>query len=96
MVPALYFVYNKRMYYVYVIRSLKTRKLYFGFSSDLSKRLHSHNSGLNNSTKHGVPWELIYVEGYKSERDARLRELKLKDYGNSRTRLKKRLEFSLL
>lgn len=84
------------MYWVYVIRSQKKGSLYFGLSSDLQRRLIEHNAGKNTSTKFGVPWECIYCEGYKSLKDARLREAKLKDYGNSRTHLKKRLKNSLL
>jgi putative endonuclease len=97
MVPALYLDYNYiDMFYVYVIKSKRTEELYYGFSSDLKERLVSHNHGNNIATKDGVPWELIYYEAFKSEKDARRRELKLKNYGNARTHLKNRLQESLL
>lgn len=94
--PALSFCYTDNMYWVYVIRSLRKGSLYFGLTSGLQKRLLEHNAGKNVSTKFGIPWEFVYCEGYKSLKDARLREAKLKHYGNSRTHLKNRLKNSLL
>ena len=84
------------MFYVYIIKSSKTKDLYYGFSSDLKARIKSHNEGSNISTKDGVPWELIYYEAFKSEDDARKREAKLKHYGNARTHIKNRIQKSLL
>ena len=40
-------------------------------------------------------WKFIGCEGYAAELDARDRERKLKQYGQSRTHLKKRLKRSL-
>ncbi len=37
-----------------------------------------HNKGLNQSTKHLLPWELVFYEAYKEEADARRRETYLK------------------
>ena len=84
------------MFTVYVIQSLKTKDLYFGFTSDLKKRLETHNKGGNTSTKFGVPWTVVYCESYRSESDARCREKSLKHYGNARTLVKKRIKKSLL
>ena len=95
MVPALNFDYNKKMFYVYIIKSIKTKELYIGFTNDLDERLLSHNSSRNIATKHAAPWEFVYVEGYKSERDARSRELKLKHHGNSKRFVKERMKNSL-
>ena len=80
------------MYYVYVIQSVKDKKLYFGFTNNLNARLKSHNDGINESTKFGIPWRYIYFEGYRSEKDARLRESKLKHYGNARSYVKRRIK----
>ena len=97
MVPALYLDYNHiEMFYVYVVKSKSTKELYYGFSSDLKARVESHNRGHNIATKYGVPWELVYYEAYKSEKDARARESKLKHYGNARTHTKNRIQNSLL
>lgn len=84
------------MYFVYIIRSVKNNVLYFGRTDDLERRLRQHNTGNNLSTKKNLPWEFVYVEGYRSEKDAISRELQLKDYGNARTYVKKRIKNSLL
>ena len=84
------------MFYVYIIKSKKTQELYIGFTNDLDKRLLSHNNFKNIATKHGVPWEFVYVEGYKNESDARSREVKLKHHGNSKRFVKERMRNSLL
>ena len=84
------------MFYIYIIKSIKTKELYIGFTNNLDKRLLSHNSSHNIATKHGIPWEFVYTEGYKSERDARSRELKLKHHGNSKRFVKNRIHNSLL
>ena len=84
------------MFTVYIIQSEKTKDLYFGFTSDLEKRINDHNRGKNSSTKFGVPWLVIYTESYRSEKDARSRERTLKQYGNARTYIKKRIGNSLL
>ena len=57
-------------YLVYIIRSLKHHRFYVGMTSDFEKRLISHNLGLNTSTKHGTPWEKIWLSNpteYKNE-----------------------------
>ncbi len=80
---------------VYVIRSVKTNSLYFGRTEDLGSRVSAHNSGKNHSTKKDRPWEYVYIESYKSKKDAVARELQLKQYGNARTYVKRRLCSSL-
>ena len=66
------------MYFVYLLKSKKDSNLYLGSTNNLEKRLREHNSGQVFSTKNRVPFEVIYCEIYKSERDARERESKLK------------------
>ena len=85
-----------KLYTVYVIQSKKTKDLYFGFTTNLSERLKHHNDGINQSTKFGIPWILVYCESYRSEEDARAREKGLKHYGNARTYIKKRIKESLV
>ena len=53
------------MFYVYLIQSRKTNELYFGYTADIEQRIFSHNGA--DKKKHGVPWELNYMEGYRSE-----------------------------
>ncbi len=50
------------MWYVYLLQSKKTNKWYIGSTKDLRKRILSHNAEKNKSTKHGVPWKIIYCE----------------------------------
>ncbi|MCR4275676.1 MAG: GIY-YIG nuclease family protein [Candidatus Wolfebacteria bacterium] len=83
------------MHYVYIIQSNKTGALYFGRTNNLVQRLKDHNNGSNFSTKEQKPWHYVYTEGYLSEKDAIQRELKLKNYGNARTYVRKRIQNSL-
>jgi len=62
------------MFYVYVLQSLRDKKLYIGFSTDLTKRIKDHNSGGTKSTKTRRPFRLLYYEAHLSEKDARRRE----------------------
>lgn len=79
------------MYYVYLLQSQKTSKYYVGFSSNLKRRLQSHNSGNSKVTKPDLPWRLVYYEAYSTEQAARLRERKLKHHGKGLAELKLRL-----
>ena len=83
------------MHVLYVIKSEVDDGLYIGVTNDLKRRLEEHNQGMNRSTKSRKPFKLIYCEGYKSKRDALIREKKLKQYKNSYTELKKRIIHSL-
>lgn len=57
-----------------------------GYTQDLKRGLNEHKSKSP---------ELIYYEAYKSGKDARKRELKLKQHGQTKRRLKDRLTHSL-
>jgi len=64
--------------YVYVLQSLKDKKLYIGITNNLLKRLNQHNQGENPSTKCRAPFKLIYSEKYTNYKKARIRENFLK------------------
>jgi len=83
------------MYYVYILKSVKTGDLYIGFTGNLKKRIVEHNTDKNLSTKNKGPWVLIYSEMYKSKKDAQNREYRLKYYGQALNELKKRISGSL-
>lgn len=75
------------MYCVYLIRIRKPRSTtYVGYTDNLRRRLKEHKDKLP---------ELIYYEAYKSEKDARERERKLKQRGQTVRRLRERLKNSL-
>lgn len=82
------------MFYVYVLKN-HLGEIYFGYSSDLKKRLKDHNYGKSKYTKSRRPWSLVYYEAYLSRVDARKREKTLKNYGSTLGQLKKRIESSL-
>ena len=83
------------MYYVYILKSKKDNKLYTGATNDLRRRFKEHNTGKVKSTKYRVPFELIYYEAYKAEKDARDREHNLKLRANALSQLKRRIKISL-
>jgi putative endonuclease len=74
------------MHYVYLIKDVNRNKLYIGYTNNLKRRLDEH--------KNKKP-ELIYYAAYKDERDARDREKKLKQRGQTIRWLKERIKYSL-
>jgi len=84
------------MYYVYLIKSKNSDKLYLGYTNNLKRRLQEHNRGVGGKyTKFNFPLELIYYEAYKSENDAKQREERLKLHKRAYAQLKKRIKKSL-
>lgn len=75
------------MFYVYILQSEKTLKLYKGSTSDLKRRLHEHNSGKTKSTRNNGEWKLIYYEAFLNKKDALIEERFLKT-GKGRDRIK--------
>ena len=78
------------MFYVYILRSDKTKHLYKGLTSDLKERFSRHNAGKVISTKSGRPWKLIYYEAHRNKMLARKTELFYKS-SQGRRQLKKKL-----
>ncbi|MFW5819802.1 MAG: GIY-YIG nuclease family protein, partial [Bacteroidota bacterium] len=78
------------MYTVYVLQSEKDGRLYKGFTKDLPRRIHEHNSGLTRSIKAYRPWKLVYSEPYSTLEGARRREKFFKT-GEGRAFLKKKI-----
>jgi len=62
------------MFYVYVLRSRKTGRRYVGSCKDVTERLRRHNAGHSKATKHGIPWEVVNVEAFRSRSEAQRRE----------------------
>jgi len=59
------------MFFVYVLKSLRTREFYKGLTNNLNRRLIEHFNGESKSTKNCLPLELIHVEIYSSREKAR-------------------------
>ena len=76
------------MYYVYALKHPKNSFLYVGYTDNLERRCQQH--------RHDEPgWKLAYFEAYISEKDARIRERKLKHNGSTLGHLRKRIENTL-
>ena len=65
---------DKKKYYVYVLRSLKTSYRYIGQTNDLERRIQEHDNGLTRSIRHMQPYVLEYIEVYASRLEAVRRE----------------------
>jgi len=66
-------------YYVYILHSQSSDKIYIGYSADPYRRLQSHNHPQNKGwTKRYQPWEIIYTETFESKCMALKRERQLK------------------
>jgi putative endonuclease len=68
---------NKK-FYVYTLFSLKDKKLYTDFTTDLKKRLTQHAKGLSKATKFRRPFLLIHYEYFINKKDTEVREKFLK------------------
>ena len=78
------------MWYVYVLRSTRSSFMYIGLTRDLEKRLVHHNEGLNQSTKHHIPFDLMAYVAVKTEAQA----IQLEKYfktGSGKSVLKRRI-----
>ena len=84
------------MYYVYLLKDPSRKWIYIGYTNNLKRRLQEHREGKNLTTKKFSSIELVYYEAYRSSDEAKDRESKLKQYGNSLGQLKKRINRSLL
>ena len=78
------------MYYVYVLKSKDTDRLYIGSTAHYEERLQSHNAGRVRSTKRHRPWERVLLEIYPDRNRAEQRERYLKS-GWGRTWLEKHI-----
>ena len=79
------------MYYFYVLFSQKDKHLYYGYTSDLKRRLAEHTEGIVKATTNRRPLVLAYYESYQTADLARKREHDVKLSGAIRKELKVRL-----
>ena len=67
------------MWNVYIIKSEIKKWYYVGSTNRLSERLVEYNSGKVKSTKHYVPFKIVFTKDFVEEKDARSYERMLKD-----------------
>lgn len=79
------------MYYFYVLQFEKNKKLYYGYTGNLKKRIVEHKSGKSVFTSRNGDFELIFYEAYKNKKDAKEAEKYFKT-GHGREVLKEKLK----
>jgi len=79
------------MFYTYVLQSKKDKKLYYGYTADLTQRFEAHTNGHVEATRDRRPLKLIYYEACCSKADALKRERYLKTF-HGRNFIYKRLK----
>jgi putative endonuclease len=65
----------RRMFYVYILESLKDAKTYVGYTKNVEQRLYLHNKGQVRSTKHRRPLKVLFTEKFDDEAEAKKREI---------------------
>jgi len=84
-----------KMYYTYILFSLKSGILYCGSSADLKQRVEDHNAGKGGTyTRKHRPYKLVFYEAFLAEKDALNQEQFYKS-GYGREVLKEKIKNSL-
>ncbi len=65
-------------FFLYILQSKKDGSFYIGQTNNILNRIQKHNKGQIQSTKHRIPFDLIYFEQYNTRREAMFRERTLK------------------
>ena len=63
-----------KMFFTYILMSVKFRKFYTGHTDNMEKRLREHNSGKSIYSRKYMPWQIVYHEKFNSEELAIKRE----------------------
>ena len=66
------------VYFVYVLKSVRTSRFYVGQCDHLIERFHEHQRGANLATRGRGPWLVAYFEIYGTRREALMREAEIK------------------
>ena len=76
-------------FYVYMLKSNDPKAVtYVGYTKDIKKRLHLHNTGKGARFTRGRIWKLIYKETFKSKSKAISRESYIKRNRTLRNKIK--------
>lgn len=62
------------MFFAYVIQSINFPCVYKGHCENLEERLKQHNSGMTESIKPFIPFEIVYFESFETRQEAIKRE----------------------
>ena len=69
------------MHYTYIIRSVSSPdQVYVGSTSNLRKRLATHNAGKSPHTSKYRPWKLVFYCAFECEEKAKAFEIYLKSH----------------
>jgi len=66
------------MFTVYMIRSVRSGRHYYGHTSDIIDRMERHNADRSSATKGRGPWSLLGTAEFPTKGEAMSFELKLK------------------
>jgi len=83
------------MYFLYILKSVRSKRLYIGYTNDLRSRIVKHNNGLVKSTKPYLLWRIVYYEAYSTKDEAVRRENNLKLRANAWSQLRRRISHSI-
>ncbi|PIQ67853.1 endonuclease [Candidatus Uhrbacteria bacterium CG_4_9_14_3_um_filter_41_35] len=76
------------MFYIYVLKSDASNRIYIGSTANINTRVMQHNQGKTPSTKPYKPWRLIYSESFQTKRESLIRERQMKKSGVIRNALR--------
>lgn len=82
------------MFYVYILFSVRDKRFYYGYTSNLRARFAEHQKGLVKATRYRRPLKLIHYEAFLVEKDAIIRERYFKS-SPGRKYLKRHLKYTL-
>ena len=68
------------MFYTYILL-LSNKTNYTGITNNKVRRLEEHQNGQSKSTKHFRPVKMIYSKEFKTRKEARRLEVKIKNLG---------------
>ncbi len=78
-------------FYVYMLKAKSKKDLtYVGFTNNLKNRIILHNTGKGAKFTRGRKWKLIYMEKYKTKKEAISREYYIKKNRVLRNKIKKK------
>jgi len=67
-------------YFLYILQSISSEKLYIGISQNPSTRLCYHNSVEKGFTARYRPWKIVFTKEFPSKAEAALAERKVKNW----------------